>query len=170
MNDTLNQLYAREPWLNRIFKRSVYPTCCFNLGPQSVCAEHLDAENAPASWCSIHALGNYNPDSGGHFVLFDFGLVIRFPPGSTVLIPSATLRHGNTVVQKDEKRFSFTAYCPGGLFRWVTYGFKLEEDLAPGEKERMVGDGTARFQSVLSLFSKESELVQDRRQVFHMCK
>lgn len=55
-----------------------------------------------------------------------------------MLIPSAVLRHSNTAVQEGEKRFSFTQYTAGGLFRWVEHGFRSEtsykRDLSPSEK------------------------------------
>lgn len=164
MKDALDELYAREPWLVRTFERSVYPTSCFNLGPQSVCTEHLDMENAPASWCSIHALGEYDPDHGGHLILFDFGLAIRFPPGSTILIPSASLRHGNTKVREHENRLGFTSFCPGGLLRWVACGFQLLRHMSLDDQLEL--ERKDRRQEVLSLFSKLSELEHDRAEVF----
>jgi hypothetical protein len=51
-------------------------------------------------------------------------LVIEFPPGSTILIPSSILSHSNTAVDDQEHRYSFTQYAAGGLFRWVDNGFR----------------------------------------------
>ncbi|KAJ7883792.1 hypothetical protein B0H13DRAFT_2537891, partial [Mycena leptocephala] len=39
----------------------------------------------------ITALRRFNPDLSGHLILWDLKLVIRFPPGSTILIPSAII-------------------------------------------------------------------------------
>ncbi|KAG6905342.1 hypothetical protein DXG01_003333 [Tephrocybe rancida] len=48
----------------------------------------------------------------------------HFPPGSTVLIPSGAVEHGNMPVGPTETCMSFTQYAAGGLFCWVVYGFK----------------------------------------------
>ncbi|KAJ7937906.1 hypothetical protein B0H13DRAFT_1580401, partial [Mycena leptocephala] len=66
----------------------------------------------------------FDPDFGGHLVLWDLKLVIRFPPGATILIPSAIVRHSNVPIRPDERRCSFTQYTAGGLFRWIRDGFK----------------------------------------------
>ncbi|KAF8495256.1 hypothetical protein F5888DRAFT_1615859, partial [Russula emetica] len=56
--------------------------------------------------CSVTPLGNFNPDLGGEFVLWNYGLVIHFLPDSTILIPSALLLHSNTPVQPSETCYS----------------------------------------------------------------
>ncbi|KAF8959185.1 hypothetical protein BDZ97DRAFT_1761672 [Flammula alnicola] len=99
--------------------------CTFNLGPGTITVDHTDYNNVAYGLCAITALGNFDPTLGGHMVLFDLGLVIEFPPGATILIPSSVLRHGNTpVVGEGVQRMSMTQYCSGGLFRWVDYGFQ----------------------------------------------
>ncbi|KAN0113573.1 hypothetical protein V8E52_007637, partial [Russula decolorans] len=55
----------------------------FNLGQQTTSFPHLDEKNLAQSWCSKTLLGDFSPNLGGHLVLWDFGLVIRFPAGST---------------------------------------------------------------------------------------
>jgi hypothetical protein len=131
--DTLNKLYARDDRLVRNFQESVFPASTFNLGPNTVTLDHIDFANVAYGLCCISALGDYNPDNGGHMILFDLGIIIRFPPGSTMLIPSSVLRHGNTPIAADETRMSFTQYCAGGLFRWVRYGFQTQKDLLKEE-------------------------------------
>lgn len=54
--------------------------------------------------------------------------MIEFPPGALILIPSALLRHSNTMVRPSESRSSFTQYSAGGLFRWVACGCKSQKD------------------------------------------
>lgn len=112
--------------LRRNFRNSVYPMVTFNLGPQTVCHTHKDYANFPA-WCLILALGDFDPDKGGHLVLWDLGLVIRFPPGSTVAVPSSCVFHSNVPVQPGEKRFSMTQYASGHLFRFVQNGWKSDK-------------------------------------------
>ena len=55
-------------------------------------------------WCAITALEKFNFKWGGHLILWDlhWDLHIDFPPGSTILIPSASLFHGNTAIQTGE--------------------------------------------------------------------
>jgi hypothetical protein len=109
-------------------KVGMFPCRAFNIGEQVVSFPHLDPRNLAQGWCSITALGQFNPDTGGHLVLWDFGLIIRFPPGSTVLIPSALVVHSNTLIQKGETRHSLVQYGAGGIFRWVDRGFMSEKE------------------------------------------
>ncbi|KAJ7025084.1 hypothetical protein C8F04DRAFT_896094, partial [Mycena alexandri] len=51
-------------------------------------------------------------------------LVIRFPLGATILIPSAIVRHSNRPIRAHQKHFSFVQYTAGGLFRWIFNGFQ----------------------------------------------
>ncbi|KAJ7917983.1 hypothetical protein B0H13DRAFT_1607782, partial [Mycena leptocephala] len=129
---TLHQFYKEQtsllhlgaPYLRRLFPEaiSVFAACTFNFGPRTVTFPHVDAANLAWGWCCITALGDFNPDLGGHLVLWDLNLVIRFPPGSTIMIPSALLRHSNVSIQQGETRYSLTQYTSGSLFRWVHNG------------------------------------------------
>ncbi|KAF8137920.1 hypothetical protein K438DRAFT_1786205 [Mycena galopus ATCC 62051] len=105
---------------------------------------HLDGANKADGMCLIGALGNFDPDLGGHIVLWDLDLAIRFPPGCSSLIPSAVVTHSNTPIQPHEERFSLLQYSAGSLFRWVANGFKSDvnwfasataEDVAQREKD-----------------------------------
>ena len=97
-------------------------------------------------------------------VLWDLKLVIEFPPGSTILIPSATLRHSNVAIQPGEKRFSFTQYTAGGLFRWVDHGFQSTEDYLSGlNSEQLVEErlrSEKRWMEGVNLFPKLASLQQ----------
>ncbi|CAK5284023.1 unnamed protein product [Mycena citricolor] len=106
------------------FTRSVFAACTFNLGPRAVTCDHLDHANLAWGWCVITALCWFDPDRGGHLILRDLKLIIRFPAGSSIFLPSALLKHSNAPVQPAEKRLSFTQYTAGGLFRWVQNGFQ----------------------------------------------
>ncbi|KAJ7164584.1 hypothetical protein C8R43DRAFT_1122461 [Mycena crocata] len=118
---------AWRPTLRWNFARSVFAACTFNFGPHAITVPHLDFGNLSWGWCAITALGWFNPDLGGHLILWDLKLVIRFPPGSTILLPSAIIRHSNVPVAAHERRYSFTQYTAGGLFRWIRNGFQTEE-------------------------------------------
>ena len=60
-------------------------------------------------------------------MLWDLKLIIEFPPGSTILIPSALFYHSNIAVADDEVRYSLTQYSAGGIFRWVACGFQSQK-------------------------------------------
>ncbi|KIJ58989.1 hypothetical protein HYDPIDRAFT_101570, partial [Hydnomerulius pinastri MD-312] len=164
--DTLEPLYNRYPRLRCNFSNSVYPTATFNLGPQVVTLEHVDCANLPHGWCSIWAGGSFDPQTGGHFVFYDLKLMVEFPPGSTILVPSSTLRHGNTGLPHDAKRVSITQYMLGGLTRWVCYGYRPVKSLTPEERWRIDGPPGSRIEWAVGQWSLVGELLEDRLHCF----
>ena len=74
-------------------------------------------------------MSKFDAATGGHLILWDLKLIIDFPAGSTILIPSATLTHSNTPVASHESRFSFTQYCAGPILQFVDQGFQTESQL-----------------------------------------
>lgn len=151
----LKALHENDPSLRRVFQGSVFSSSTYNLGPQTVCYRHADFANLPFGWCGITSFGSYDYTKGGHLVLWDCHLVIEFPPGSTILIPSAVVSHSNTPIKKDESRYSFTQYTSGGLFRWVDQGFRtsisLRNKLSPEEKAEQERLNKLRWEFGLSL-------------------
>ncbi|KAM6489083.1 hypothetical protein JOM56_001485, partial [Amanita muscaria] len=145
-------------------KLGVFPCRSFNLGPQTASLPHRDMGNLAHSWCSVTAVGQFNPKQGGHFVLWDFGIAIEFPPGSTILIPSALFMHSNASIQDGETRYSIVQYAAGGLFRWVWNGCKtdkkLEESLKGNKKpnQRQQGEQDDRWQESIKMFSRWEEI------------
>lgn len=105
------------------------PSAAFNLGPRTVCIPHCDAKNLSFGICCITALGSFDPVTGGHLVLEELKLVVEFPPGATVLIPSAVVMHSNTSIQEGETRYSFTQYASGSLFSYVENGMRTTKDV-----------------------------------------
>lgn len=89
-------------------------------------------------------------------------MVIEFPPGSTILVPSAAIAHSNVPIQRGEQRYSFTQYSAGGLFRWVDHGFQTEEQFRaslPAEVlEKELKKQNDQLAMGLSLFSTLKEL------------
>ncbi|KAF8414353.1 hypothetical protein L210DRAFT_3659486 [Boletus edulis BED1] len=162
-HEVLGKLFEAHPHLKRNFSNSVFPTATFNCGDQVVTLEHVDSPNVPFGLCAIFACGSYDPTLGGHLILFDLNIVIEFPPGSTILIPSGTLRHGNVAVRPEETRQSFTQFCPGGLFRWVAYGFKPASKVKEAVLQQFRDHHKERCHRALGLFSKVNELWEDRR-------
>lgn len=95
-----------------------------NLGPQVVTTPHTDHANPAYGVCAVTALGRFNSDRGGHLVLPEFGVTIRFPPGATIILPSAAVVHYNIPVQPGEERFSIVQYTAAGLFRWWAHDYQ----------------------------------------------
>ncbi|KAF7975687.1 hypothetical protein HWV62_8797 [Athelia sp. TMB] len=146
----------------RLFRRTVFAASTLNLGPRTVSLDHTDHQNLAFGMCAVTALGSFDHKRGGHLILWDLKLVIEFPPGSTVLIPSAILRHSNTTIRDGEMRYSFTQYTAGGLFRWVEHGFRGEKAFLASltkkqraeEQERAQG----RWVKGMSMYSTIDEL------------
>ncbi|KAI0369565.1 hypothetical protein BV20DRAFT_946050, partial [Pilatotrama ljubarskyi] len=155
---TMNALRRNDHTLKSNFKRCVFGSATFNLGPRVVTYVHTDHLNLPAGWCAITAVGDFDPSEGGHLLLWDLGLMIEFPPGALVLIPSAILRHSNTIVRPHEHRYSFTQYSAGGLFRWVECGCKSQATfLAQGGVYDLSGE--ERWRHDVRLWSTWEELL-----------
>ncbi|KAJ3871525.1 hypothetical protein F5051DRAFT_313881, partial [Lentinula edodes] len=120
---TNEELLRHHPHLRPNFPGTPYAALTVNAGPQSYSPPHKDPDNVVHGWCADTALGKFNPDKGGHLVLWDLGLVIRFPPGSTILFPSSLITHSTIPIQEGETRYAFIQYSSGGLFRWRANGF-----------------------------------------------
>lgn len=157
--EQMGLLHKAAPYLRRLFPElaSVFATATFNFGPNTVTLPHVDAANLAWGWCCITAFGNFNPDLGGHLILWDLRLIIQFPPGSTIMIPSALLRHLNTSIQQGETWYSFTQFMAGGLFRWVHNGHKSDKAFF-GEKPSAAklaqreADRAERWENGLKMF------------------
>lgn len=143
--------------------RSVYPACGLNLGPSTVTKFHTDPGNCPRVPCEITSAGNFDPDKGGHLVLEDLKLVIRFPPGSTIVLSSASIRHCNIPIREGESRYSITQFCPGGLYRWVRHGFVPACTLSEDQRRELDGDAELRWKEGWDLLSTPETLLDDRR-------
>ncbi|KAI0058287.1 hypothetical protein BV25DRAFT_1811048 [Artomyces pyxidatus] len=166
---TLDLLFNQMPHLRRPFPGSIFTAASFNFGPQTVTYCHVDQANVPFGLCAIAALGDFDPEKGGHVYLWELGLVIEFPSGSIIKLPSGSVHHGNTPIRPHEFRCSFTTYCAGGLFRWVAYGFRTAAAFArrdPVGKRRFNASLSTRWRECLNLFSKASELTNNVRAVF----
>ncbi|KAF7345128.1 hypothetical protein MSAN_01888800 [Mycena sanguinolenta] len=161
-HETKVAFQARMPDLQWNFARSPFAACTFNFGPRVVTRPHLDHANLAWGWCAITALGWFNADLGGHLILWDLRLVIRFPAGSTIFIPSAIIRHSNVPVQSHEIRSSFTQYTAGGLFRWARNGFRSNQDFedtaTDEEKAAREAEDSTRWEDGINMFSIIDEL------------
>jgi hypothetical protein len=164
MQSTVEKVRAAGVDLRRPYDSEVgvFPCRSFNIGHQSVSSPHTDSANLAQGWCSITPLGSFDPKKGGHLVLWDFGLIIEFPPGSTVLIPSALITHSNTPIQKGETRFCIVQYAAGGIFRWAENDCMLEKEwLAKATEEQLQARQAkqdARWDKAAAMFTTLDQL------------
>jgi hypothetical protein len=142
---------------------SVYSSAACNLGPQVATFFHRDCMNLPFGFCAIHAFGDYDYTKGGHLVLKELKLIIQFPPGALMLVPSATITHGNIPVRDGETRTSFTQYTAGALFRFVDNGFRSEKKFKKRDIKgyrKMLEEKPKRWEMGLGLWSTVDDLLQ----------
>ncbi len=140
------------------------PSAAFNLGKQVVTKIHVDTQNCPFGWCTITALGEFDATKGGHLVLWDLGLVLEFPAGACVCLPSALIAHSNIPTDKSEVRMSFTQYCSGEIFRHIENGFRTDRNLEntdpaimafrKEERKRRIKEGYAMFSRMEDLMKR----------------
>jgi hypothetical protein len=161
-----DELLDHDPTLRRNWPQNVWASFAINFGPRTICQPHRDFANLPFGWCGITALGDFDPTSGGHLILWSLKLVVEFPPGSTILVPSAAITHSNVPIGRREKRFSFTQFSAGGLFRWVDQGFQCTNNYmakltVEGRKEH-ARQQDERCKLGLSLFSTMESLPVDQ--------
>ncbi|KAL0569762.1 hypothetical protein V5O48_012205 [Marasmius crinis-equi] len=118
----LDRLIADEELgLSRNFPRTCFAAATLNAG-RTVTLKHVDHLNLFCGMCAVFNIGDFDPRVGGHLVLWDLGLIIEFPPGCTILFPSALLAHSNIPIGLGESRASLTQFTAAGLFRWVHNG------------------------------------------------
>ncbi|KAI4294069.1 hypothetical protein K525DRAFT_213554 [Schizophyllum commune Loenen D] len=162
LRDNRRILRGRLPHLRHNFRSSVWASTTVNYGPRTATYPHKDYANLPWGWCPITALGNYDPKRGGHLVLWELRLVIEFPPGSTIIIPSGLLTHSNVSVGPDETRYSVTQYTAGAIIRWIDQEFQTKEaflaGLSPGRRAEEAEKAKTRYLRGLAMFSTLDEL------------
>ncbi|KAG6914019.1 hypothetical protein DXG01_002894 [Tephrocybe rancida] len=158
----IDEFCSHNSELRRNWLGSVFTVAVFNLGPQTVCYSHKDFSNLSFGWCAITALRNFDPTRGGHLILRELGVAIEFPPGSSMLIPSACIEHVNVAIQAEETRYSSTQYTAGALFCWVEHrmegNWEFFEKLSKAERGEVQLQDLNRWQTGLLHFSTIDEL------------
>ncbi|KAJ7612356.1 hypothetical protein DFH06DRAFT_1015344, partial [Mycena polygramma] len=158
-----DRLHNHLPHLQRNWEKSIFSCATFNFGPNVWTFKHRDVLNLPFGMCAVQALGDFDATKGGHLILWDLKLVIEFPAGSLILLPSATIAHSNVPVQPGDRRASFTQYTAGGIIRYVDNGFRTEKELAeedPEEYEQLCQLKGTRWEMGLGLLSTVDELLE----------
>ncbi|KAJ7178667.1 hypothetical protein C8R43DRAFT_871548, partial [Mycena crocata] len=110
--------FRSHPSLNHHFP-GVWTNVTFDLGPTTVPSPQLASDKLRWCWLAITALGDFDADKGGFLILWDLGRILRFPAGTTVLLPPL-LRYSNSQIRAEESRYSITHYAvaaPG----WVSW-------------------------------------------------
>ncbi|KAK7047446.1 hypothetical protein VNI00_006677 [Paramarasmius palmivorus] len=146
----------------RNFKNSAFATIAFNFGGKVRCWKHRDQQNLPLGWCAITVLGRFDPTRSARLILWELKLVIDFPPGSTILIPSAVITHSNTRIAPGDERTSITQYTAGAIFRWVDAGCLTEKALKSTNKEAWKKHNATKVPPVserLGIFSRVDEVL-----------
>ena len=166
----VNRTFKHYPHLTYNFPNSIFPAASFNCGPRTVSLDHTDFNNLSHGLCALTALGDYDHTVGGHLILFGLKLDIQFPVGSTALIPSGCVSHGNTPICEGEIQLSIVQYAAGGLFRWVTYGFQSAKTLLKIQASRKLKKWLDKeagewWREGLAMFSKVGELQADAEDV-----
>lgn len=126
--DTLTDIIADDPTLVRAFDNSAFAACHVNFPPNAWTRLHTDHLNLVRGLCAVWVMGRFDPKKGGHLILWDLKIIVEFPPGNLILLPSALVMHGNISIEQDSVRCSFVLYSAAGLFRWVHNGFQSDAD------------------------------------------
>lgn len=134
-------------------KGSAFAASTFNVGERCWTKPHRDLMNLACWFCSVTALGKYDFTKEGHLILWELRMVIQFPPGSTIFLPSALLTHSNLPVIAGS-RTSFVQYSAAGLYRYAKYGYKTLSAMETEEAEKRLEDQRAEIVDGLKFFQK----------------
>ncbi|KAJ3841771.1 hypothetical protein F5878DRAFT_531028 [Lentinula raphanica] len=141
-DNVLNLLHEDDPDFERNFPDCAWAAAHVNF-LRAVTLRHRDFLNLIYGLCAIFPVGSYNYQTGGHLILWDLGLLLEFPPGSVILIPSALIEHSNISVLSGEIRSSITFYSAAGLFRWCHNGFMSDKDFASRASPKLLKEWKA---------------------------
>ena len=145
------------------------PSAAFNVGNRVATKKHVNSQNCPFGWCTITALGDFDASKGGHLILWDLGLVLEFPAGACICLPSALVTHSNIPTADDELRMSFTQYCSGEIFRYIENGFQTDSALKKNLKQNDIATllfrktiRKTRVEDGYEMFSKIEDLMDNQ--------
>lgn len=148
-------------------EKCVFLATTFNVGERVATVPHFDSQNFGPGGCAITALGDFDPITEGHLVLWELNIVIEFPPGATTFIPSAVLIHSNTAVREGHTRMSITQYTSGGLFRWAEGGYRsvseFEGEQTPEEAEKYKDSLKAQVARAMDMYMTKAEVEATKR-------
>ncbi|KAJ7695268.1 hypothetical protein B0H14DRAFT_2650629 [Mycena olivaceomarginata] len=127
-----------------------------NLGPKHVPLAIATTPTSHSGFAPSPPSVTSTTTKGGHLILWDAKLILEFPPGTTILIPSAAIYHSNIPVAPGEHRFSFTQYTAGGIFAGEdSYWSSLSAAQRMAEVQKMAG----RWEDGVNHYAYEEELM-----------
>ncbi|KAJ3861089.1 hypothetical protein EV359DRAFT_47876, partial [Lentinula novae-zelandiae] len=129
-------LLRRHPQLRANLPGTTFAALTVNAGLQSCLPPHQDPDTVHG-WCTDTPPAKYDPDKGGHLVLWVLYLTIRFPAGITILFFSELITHSMIPIQRGKTRYALIQYSSGGLFRFRVIGFPSDKNFLskPTKKE-----------------------------------
>ncbi|KAJ7790273.1 hypothetical protein B0H13DRAFT_1676228, partial [Mycena leptocephala] len=75
-------------------------------------------------------LGQYSWLHGGHIILWNLGLVVCFPPGASIIIPTGVIQYSFVKVRPGEHCYSVLQWAGSGIARWFENGRRSDIDFA----------------------------------------
>jgi hypothetical protein len=105
------------------FRKLPFAQFTFNVGPRCCSKRHYDHLNEAIGWCLVSPFGHWDHTLGGHIILHKLKLIVEFPPGSSLLLPSALVAHENISISTEERRMVITAYTSGSFFQYADNQF-----------------------------------------------
>lgn len=162
--DLIADLMEHDPSLKPADVDTAFAAMTFNFGPNAATYEHMDHQNYAAGFCVVTSLGDYDASRGGHLFLRELGLVVEFPVGASILLPSAVIAHGNTSIGKNEYRASVTSYTAAGNVRWRDQLYKVQDNMTAAEKRTFRALQMPRRTAAVERLSKIDELGEDQKQ------
>ncbi|KAF9058323.1 hypothetical protein BDP27DRAFT_1241515 [Rhodocollybia butyracea] len=89
---------------------------------------HIDFMNGFFLCCSIWNRGCFNYKLGSHIIFYSLSVVVEFPPGAGIIVPSASVIHGNIPIGTDERRHSATFFTAAGILCWYFNNFMNDNE------------------------------------------
>ncbi|KAF7972052.1 hypothetical protein HWV62_19193 [Athelia sp. TMB] len=157
------ELLGINSMLAAVFPGSPFNACTINMGPQTVCLPHRDYWNLAYGTCPIGVLGPFNHRAGGQMILHEPKVIIELQRGDVMFIPSAAVTHENAPIAVDERRYSFTLYTAGGLFRYVWCGGLTVKELTARDAEKhkvYTSEGEGRWADGWARYSSIDDLIR----------
>ncbi|KAJ7029037.1 hypothetical protein C8F04DRAFT_923080, partial [Mycena alexandri] len=111
---------------------SVFSAATFELGGPHRRSLALGVAHRylPSAWSVLMALGKFNSRRGGHVILWELGFVVRFPAGSSILLPTGLIHYSFVRVRAGETRYSVLQYTGSGIPRWFRNGQNTDVEFA----------------------------------------
>ncbi|KAJ3827331.1 hypothetical protein F5880DRAFT_1474668 [Lentinula raphanica] len=135
--NVLDLLHDDNPEFEQLFPKCAFAAATINF-MLAVTRRHKDFLNLIYGFCAVFATGTYDYRKGGHLIIWDLGLIIEFPPGAVILLPSALLEHSNVAIAPGESRSSLTFYSAAGLFRWCHNGLMSDKEFQLRASSKML--------------------------------